>query len=56
MKSQSEQQADDILREWAASEHISLRRAGIIDERRGRTIHERETPFSVFFGRKRRAA
>lgn len=51
-----ETEADEILRDWAKSKGISLRRAGIIDERRERTIREREIDFTAFFsGRKRRA-
>lgn len=48
--------ADEILREWAKSKGISLREAGIIDERRERTIREREIDFTLFFAsRKARA-
>lgn len=51
-----EAEADNILREWAKSKGISLRQAGIIDERRERTIREREIDFTLFFaGRKSRA-
>jgi hypothetical protein len=52
-KTQPEQQADQILKEWAHSHHQSLRKAGIIDERRERTVREREIAFADFFGRKR---
>lgn len=46
------EEADAILRQWAKSEGKSLRQLGIIDERRERTIRERETPFATYFGRK----
>lgn len=49
-----EQQADELLREWARSEGVSLRRDGIIDERRERTVRERETSFSSFFANKKK--
>lgn len=50
-----EQQADTILHEWAKSQGISLRKVGIIDERRERTIREREVDFTPFFASRRRA-
>lgn len=50
-----EQQADDILHQWAKEQGISLRKAGIIDERRERTIREREVDFTPFFASRRRA-
>jgi len=49
-------EADEILREWARKQGISLRQAGIIDERRNRTIREREINFATFFGNKKRRA
>lgn len=52
MKDRVEQQADEILREAAHSEHKSMRDLGIIDERRERTIREREQPFADYFARK----
>jgi len=54
MKPQPEQQADDILREFAHREHKSLRQLGIIDERRQRTINGREKTFADFFARRKR--
>ncbi len=47
-----DEQADNILRDWAKSENISLRKGGIIDERRARTVREREISFASFFGRR----
>jgi hypothetical protein len=41
-----EEQADDILRKNATKHRVSLRKMGIIDERRQRTIREREIPLS----------
>lgn len=55
MKTPSEVEADTLLREWAKNEHISLRKAGIIDERRERTLREREVTFADFFDSRRRA-
>lgn len=49
-----EQQADDLLRAWAKEQGISLRKDGIIDERRERTVRERETPFASFFSNRGR--
>jgi hypothetical protein len=54
MKSQPEQQADDILRDFANKEHKSMRQLGIIDERRQRTINGREKTFADFFARRKR--
>jgi hypothetical protein len=54
MKSQPEQQADDILREDARKQHKSMRQLGIIDERRERTIRKREQPFADFFAKRKR--
>lgn len=48
-----EQQADDILRDWAREQGISLRKDGIIDERRERTIREREVDFTPFFAQRK---
>lgn len=48
-----EQTADDILRDWAKKEGISLRKVGIIDSRRRRTIDEREVCFTPFFAHRR---
>ena len=54
MKTADEQKADTILHDWARSHGISLRKAGIIDDRRERTIREREISFTPFFeGRKK---
>lgn len=47
--------ADELLREWAKSQGISLRKAGIIDERRERTLREREVTFADFFASRKRA-
>lgn len=55
MSSNVEHDADAILREWAKEQGISLRKAGIIDERRERTIREREVDFTPFFASRRRA-
>jgi hypothetical protein len=55
MKSLPDQQADDILREWARDQHKSMRELGIIDRRRQRTINEREKPFADFFARRKRS-
>lgn len=49
-----EAEADAILHEWAKSQGISLRKAGIIDERRERTIREREIDFTPFFANRKR--
>jgi len=53
MKTPSEVEADAILHEWAKSQGISLRKAGIIDDRRERTVYEREISFATFFGRRK---
>jgi hypothetical protein len=50
-----EHDADVLLREWAKEHHTSLRKAGIIDARRERTIREREIDFTPFFASRRRA-
>lgn len=55
MTTPNEQEADDILRQWAKEQGISLRKAGIIDERRERTIREREVSFTPFFASRKRA-
>ena len=44
-----EEQADELLRESALAEGVSLRQLGIIDDRRQRTISSREYPMSVAF-------
>jgi hypothetical protein len=49
---EAEEQANEILRQHAKSNHKSMRALGIIDERRARTIRERETPFADYFSRK----
>jgi hypothetical protein len=54
MMSQLDKEADDLLRELAKREGKSLRQLGINDERRQRTIRERETTFSDYFGRRKR--
>lgn len=54
MKPQVEHDADRILREDAHKEHKSMRDLGIIDDRRERTIREREIDFADFFARRRR--
>ena len=53
-KTQTDIEADAILRAWAKSEGHSLRHDGIIDERRERTVREREVTFADFFGHRRR--
>jgi hypothetical protein len=55
MKTPNENDADTILRDWAKSQGLSLRKVGIIDERRERTIREREVPFSTFFEHRKRS-
>ena len=55
MKTPTEQEADDLLHEWAKQQGISLRKDGIIDDRRERTIREREVPFTTFFASRKRA-
>ncbi len=50
-----DEQADDLLHEWAKSKGISLRKDGIIDERRQRTVREREISFTPFFASRKRA-
>lgn len=55
MKDNIEHEADILLSEWAKQEGISLRKAGIIDERRERTIREREVDFTGFFATRKRA-
>ena len=54
MKTQADIEADAILRAWAKSEGHSLRRSGIIDARRERTVREREVSFADFFAYRRR--
>lgn len=49
-----EAEAEEILKTWAKDQGISLRKAGIIDERRERTIREREIDFASFFGARAR--
>lgn len=49
----TEQQADEILKEWAKHEHQSLRKLGIIDGRRDRTIRSKEIPFADFFANRK---
>ena len=48
-----EEQADAILRDMAVREHRSLRTYGVIDERRQKTIRQREASFSDFFATRR---
>jgi len=48
-----EQTADEILRQDARSQGVSLRKLGIIDDRRRRTIDEREVCFTPFFAHRR---
>lgn len=48
-----EAEADAILRSMALREGKSLRRYGVIDERRQRTVNARELTFSGFFARRR---
>jgi len=55
MKNNPEIEADALLREWAKSQGISLRKVGIIDDRRERTVREREVAFADFFASRRRA-
>lgn len=45
-----EEQADELLKELALAEGVSLRQLGIIDERRQRTISAREYPMTLAFG------
>lgn len=47
-----DEQADDILSRDAKSQHLSLRKMGIIDERRQRTIREREITMSYLESRR----
>lgn len=49
-----EEQADDILSRDAKSHHLSLRKMGIIDDRRQRTIREREITMSYLESRRNR--
>ena len=49
-----EQQADELLRGWAREQGISLRKDGIIDDRRDRTIREREVSFTPFFHQRKK--
>lgn len=49
-----DEQADDILSRDAKSQHLSLRKMGIIDERRQRTIREREITMSYLESRRNR--
>lgn len=49
-----EELADEMLRREARGTVGSLRKLGIIDERRARTIREREIPFSSYQNRGRR--
>lgn len=46
---EAEELANELLREDAKRQHKSMRKLGIIDERRARTVREREVPFSSFF-------
>jgi hypothetical protein len=55
MKTPVEQEADDLLRAWAKEQGVSLRKDGIIDDRRERTIREREVSFTPFFASRRKA-
>lgn len=48
-----EQMADDLLRDEAKRQHKSMRQLGIIDERRARTVREKESPFADVFHRQR---
>lgn len=54
MKTPSEVEADAILHEWAKANGISLRKAGIIDDRRERTVRNREVTFADFFANRKR--
>jgi hypothetical protein len=47
--------ADEILRQDAKRQGVSLRKLGIIDDRRRRTIDEREVCFTPFFEHRRHA-
>jgi hypothetical protein len=49
-----EEQADDLLRRLAIDTGESFRILGLIDERRARTIREREIPMATIEGRRRR--
>ncbi len=49
-----EHAANDILREWAMRQGVSLRKLGIIDERRRKAIDSREVCFTTFFERGKR--
>lgn len=55
MKDNIEHTADELLHQWAKEQGISLRKAGIIDERRERTVRQREVPFTTFFESRKRA-
>ena len=46
---EAEEAANELLREDAKAQRKSMRKLGIIDERRARTVREREVPFSSFF-------
>ncbi len=46
---EAEEAADELLRQDAKAQRKSMRKLGIIDERRARTVREREVPFSSFF-------
>ena len=50
-----EDMADEILREDAKKHHKSLRKLGIIDERRERTIREREISESAVSEHRKRS-
>jgi hypothetical protein len=48
-----EEQADDILSDDAKSHHKSLRKMGMIDARRARTIREKEITMSYLESKRR---
>lgn len=51
---QLEEMADDLLKDDAKRKHKSNRQLGTIDERRARTVREREVPFATFFAPRKR--
>jgi len=51
---QLEELADELLRQDAKTRRKSNRQLGTIDDRRARTVREREVPFATYFAPKRR--
>lgn len=48
-----EEEADALLEGMAKEANMSLRKMGVINHRRERTINQREVPFSYAFSRRR---